>query len=174
MSTTSCRLRLPGHSALGQPRLRRRRRPGPDAGRLLGLRARPPDPRGRGLARPRHEGLRRPAPVRGLSPHAALELRHRHRPEPVPVAVPRRHQDRRLPDGAAAQGAASPARQPVHRRRRRPRQDDRGRPDRPRAAPAQEGEDHRRRRAALRARAVEGRAGGALRPGVRDPRPGAT
>ena len=33
-----------------------------------------------------------------------------------------------------------------------------------------EGEDHRRRRAALRPPAVEGRAGGALRPGVRDPR----
>ncbi len=52
-----------------------------------------------------------------------------------------------------------------------PRQDDRGGPDRARAAPAQEGEDHRRRGAALGARAVEGRARGALRPRLRDPRP---
>ncbi len=45
------------------PGLRRRRRPGPDPRRLLGLRARPPDPRGRGLGRPRGQGLRPAAPV---------------------------------------------------------------------------------------------------------------
>ena len=95
--------------------------------------------RGGGLGRPGGARLRRAAPVRGLSEHAAVELRHRDRPEPVPVAVPRRNQDRRLPDGAAAQGAAAAAREPVHRRRRRPRQDDRGRADRARAAAAQEG-----------------------------------
>ena len=70
-----------------------------------------------------------------------------------------------------AQGAPSAARQPLHRRRHGPRQDDRGGPDRARAAAAQEGEDHRRRDAALGSRAMEGRAGGALRPRVRDPRP---
>ena len=54
--------------------------------------------------------------------------------------------------------------QPVHRRRHRPRQDHRGRPDRPGADPAAQGEDHRRRRAAVRRRAVEGRARRPLRP----------
>ena len=138
------------------------------AGSALGLRARPPDSRGRGLGRPRGQGLRSAAPVRGVPAHAAVELRHGHRPEPLPGAVPRRDQDRRLPDGAAAQGAPSAARQPLHRRRHGPRQDDRGRSHRPRAAPAQEGQDHRGRDAAVGPRAVEGRARGALRPRVRD------
>ena len=85
------------------------------------------------------KGFDAAAPVRRLPPHAALELRHRHRPEPLPGALPGRHPDRRLPDGAAAQGAPAAAGQPLHRRRHRPGQDDRGRPDRPRAAAAQEG-----------------------------------
>ena len=53
-----------------------------------------------------------------------------------------------------------------------PRQDDRGRPDRPRAAAPQEGPRHRRRLPAVGAPAVAGRAGGPLRPGLRDPRQG--
>ena len=53
--------------------------------------------------------------------------------------------------------------EPVHRRRHRSRQDDRGGADRPGAAAAQEGEDDRRRRAAVGARAVEGRARRAVR-----------
>ena len=77
----------------------------------------------------------------GLSAYPPLELRHRHRSAALPVAVPRRHPDRRLPARAAAQGAAAAARQPVHRRRRGPGQDHRGRPDCPRAAAAQEGRD---------------------------------
>ena len=75
----------------------------------------------------RRQGLR-PAPsLQRLPAHPALELRHRHRPESFPVAVSRRHQDRRLPDGAAAQGAAPAARESLHRRRHRPGQDHRGR-----------------------------------------------
>ena len=45
---------------------------------------------------------------------------------------------------------AAAARQPLHRRRRRPGQDDRGRADRPRAAAAQEGAGDRRRLPARR------------------------
>ena len=41
--------------------------------------------------------------------------RHRDGPEPLPGAVPRRHHDRRLPDGASAQGAPPTTRQPLHR-----------------------------------------------------------
>ncbi len=78
---------------------------------------------------------------------------------------------RRLPARAAAQGAAAAAGEPVHRRRRGPRQDDRGRPHRPRAADAPEGAAHRRRRAALGGAPVEGRAGAALRAHVRRLRP---
>ena len=36
-------------------------------------------------------------------------------PEPVPGTLPRRDQDRRLSDGAAAQGAPAAARQSLHR-----------------------------------------------------------
>ena len=115
-------------------------------------------------------GLRRSAPLRRLSQHVALELRHRDGSEPVPGAVSGWDQDRRLPDGAAAQGAASPARESLHRRRHRTWQDDRGRADRARAAAAEEGEDDRGRRAAVGARAVEGRARRAVRAGVRDAR----
>ena len=45
-------------------------------------------------------------------------------------------------------------------------------PDRPRAAPAPQGEGHRRRRAAVGARTVEERAGGSFRAGLRGSRPG--
>jgi hypothetical protein len=91
-------------------------------------------------------------------------------PKSVPGAVPRWDQDRRVPDGAVAQGAPAAAREPVHRGRHRPRQDDRGGAHRARAAAAQEGEVDRRRRPAVGARAVEGGARGTLRPAVRDPR----
>ena len=50
--------------------------------------------------------------------------------------LPRRHPGRGLPAGPAAQGAADAAGHPAPRRRRRPRQDDRGRPDPHRAAAA--------------------------------------
>ena len=59
-----------------------------------------------------------------------------------------------------------------HRRRHRPRQDHRSRPHRPGAAASQEGENDRRRRARVRAGAVEGGEGRALRPPLRDPGPG--
>ncbi len=91
--------------------------------------------------------------------------------EPLPGPVPGRDQDRRLPDGAAAQGTPPASGQPLHRRRHRSRQDDRGGADRSRAAPAQEGEDHGGLNAAVGSGAVEGRARGALRPRLRDPRP---
>ena len=123
------------------------------------------------MERPGLQGLRPAAPLQRFSAHSALELRHRHRPEPLPVAVPGRHQDRRLPDGAVAQGASSRPGEPVHRRRHRPRQDHRGRPHRPRAAAAQESTHRGRRRSRLRAGAVEGGDGGAFRPPVRDPGP---
>ena len=124
------------------------------------------------MDRSRRQGLRLAAAVRGLPSHAALALRHRDRPEPLPGAVPGRHPHRRLPDGTVAQGPPAAARQPFHCRRHRARQDHRGGPHRPRAAPAPEGEHHRRRGAALGAGAVEGRAGGPLRPRLRDSRPG--
>ncbi len=85
------------------------------------------------------------ATVLGLPPHAPLELRHRDRPDAVPGPF-RAGIVEGLPARAAAKGAAAAAREPVHRGRRRPRQDDRSRPDRPRAAPAPEGAAHRRRR----------------------------
>ena len=52
--------------------------------------------------------VRRPAPVRSFSAHLAVELHHGDRSEHLPGALPGRHQDRRLPDGAAAQGAPTP------------------------------------------------------------------
>ena len=121
------------------------------------------------MERPGLQGLRPATPLQRVPAHPALELRYGHRPEPLPVAVPGRHQDRRLPDGAVAQGASPRPREPVHRRRHRPRQDHRGRPHRPRAAAAQESAHRGRRRSRLRAGAVEGGDGGALRPPVRDP-----
>ena len=112
---------------------------GEELERLLGLRARPADPRRGGLGRPRRQ---RASTTRGHSRPSSTRCagtRHRDGPEPVPGAVPGGHQDRRLPDGAAAQGAAAAAREPLHRRRHRPRQDDRGGAHRARAAAAQEG-----------------------------------
>ena len=50
----------------------------------------------------------------------ALELRHLNRPEALSGAVPRGHPHRCLPARAAQEGAAPPAREPVHRRRRGP------------------------------------------------------
>ncbi len=79
--------------------------------------------------------------------------------------------DRRLPDGAAPEGATAATSQPVHRRRHGAGQDHRGGADRPRAATAPEGEDERGRGAAVRSGAVEGGTGGSLRTGVRDPGP---
>ncbi len=61
---------------------------------------------------------------------AALGERDGDRLEPVPGAVPCGDQVRHLADGAVAQGAAAAAREPVHRRRHRPWQDDRGGTDR--------------------------------------------
>ena len=106
---------------------------------------RPPHPRAGGVERHRRPGLRPAPPFQCVPSHPSLELRHRHRPEPLPGAVSRRHQDRRLPDGAAPEGAPNAPGQPLHRRRHRSRQDHRGRTHRPRAAASQEGEDHRRR-----------------------------
>ena len=125
----------------GEPGLRRRRCPGSDPGGLLGLRDRPPHPEAGGVERPGLQGLRPSAPLQRVPAHPALELRHRHRPEPLPVPVPSRHQDRRLPDGAAAQGASPRPCEPVHRRRHRARQDHRGRTHCPRTAAAQEGRE---------------------------------
>ena len=99
---------------------------GRGAHHLLGLRARPPDHRGRALDGPRRPRIRRPGAVRRVSQHGSVGSDDGDRPEPVPVTVPGRHLDRRLPDGAAAQGAADAARRVVHRGRHRPRQDDRG------------------------------------------------
>ena len=166
--------RRPARVPAREPRVRRRRCPGADPGGLLGLRDRPPHPGAGGMEQHRRQGVRCAPPLQRLPAYAALELRHRHRPQSLPVAVSRRHQDRRLPDGAAAQGAAPAARQPLHRRRHRPRQDHRGRPHRPRAAAAQEGQDDGGRRPRVRPGAVEGGDGGALRPPLRDPRPRAT
>ena len=123
------------------------------------------------MERHRRQGLRLTPFLQRIPAYAPLELRHRHRSESLPVAVSRRDQDRRLPDGAAAQGAPPAASEPLHRRRYRSREDHRGRPHRARAAASQEGEDGRGRRARVRPGAVEGRDGGALRPPLRDPRP---
>ena len=150
-----------------EPGLRRRRCPGPDPGSLLGLRDRPPHPGAGGVGRPRGKVLRPAAPLRRIPAHAALELRDGHRSESVPVAIPRRHQDRRLPDGAVAQGVAPASRQPVHRRRHGARQDHRGRPDRPRAVTAHASSDGGGRGPRFRNGAVEGGDGGTLRPSVR-------
>ena len=151
--------------------MRRGRLAGTIARRLLGLRARPADPRGRRLDRPRGKGLRLAAAVRGLPAHVALALRHRDRPEPLSGALPGRHPHRRVPDGAVAQGAPPAARQSLHRRRHRARQDHRGGTHRPRTAPAPEGERHRRCGATVGTGAVEGGAGESLRPCLRDSRP---
>jgi hypothetical protein len=64
-----------------------------------------------------------------------------------------------------------PAREPLHRRRRRARQDHRGRPHPPRADHAPEGAPRRRRRAPLRRDPVARRAGAALRPRPSSSRP---
>ena len=157
------RRRARGPDGAGESGVRRRRCAGPDPGRLLGLRDRPPHPGAGGVERPRQEVPRPAAPLRRVPAHPALELRHGHRPEPVPVAVPGGHQDRRLPDGAVAQGAAPRPCEPVHRRRHRPRQDHRGRPDRPRAAAAQESAHRGRRRPGVGPGAMESGDGGALR-----------
>ena len=91
-------------------RLRGRRRPGPGAHRVLGLRAGPANPSRRELGRPGRQGVRHAALLRRLLQHPALELRHRHRSRPLPSALPRRHPAGRLPDGTAAQGATAAAR----------------------------------------------------------------
>jgi hypothetical protein len=57
----------------------------------------------------------RSAAVRSVSQHAPLEHGHRDGPDALPVPVPRRHQDRRVPDGTPPQGTSAPTRQPLHR-----------------------------------------------------------
>ena len=46
------------------------------------------------IERSRQPRVRSAAPIRGLSPHPALELPHRDRRESLPGTLPRRHQDR--------------------------------------------------------------------------------
>ena len=118
------------------------------------------------------QGVRCAALLRRLLPHPALELHHGNGAESVPGALSRWHQDRRLPDGAAAQGPAPVPRQPVHRRRHRPWQDHRSGADRPRAAAAAQGQEHRGRRATFRAGAMEGGTGGPLWADFRGSGPG--
>ena len=94
-------------------------------------------------------------------------------PEIVPGAVSRRHPNRDLPARAAEQGAAAAAGQPVHRRRRRSRQDHRGRADCARAAASPTHRQDRRGLPALDARPMARRDGVAVRARVHHPRPSA-
>ena len=138
---------------------------------LVGTRAGRQSARGRRLASGCREGVRRPAPLRSLPPHLVVELRHGNRPEPLPSTVPRRDPDRPLPARTPSKGPAASSRQPLHRRRRRAREDDRGRPHRPRTPPPAAHRSNCRGLPAVHAGTVARRDGISLRPRVHHPGP---
>ncbi len=130
-----------------------------------------PEIRGRSLGRPWRQGLRRPAALRRLPARLRWNA--------VTAADPRLFQSPfRAGIRLDATSSSRCARrwcfrgEPLHRRRRRPRQDHRGGAHRPRAAAAPEGPRDRRRLPAVGAPPMAGRAGSPVRAELRGPRPG--
>ena len=81
-------------------------------------------------------------------------------------ALPFRHQDRGLPARSGGAGAVHAPHEPADRRRRRPRQDDRGRPGHAGADAAAQGQDHADRLPGRADPAVARRDARQVRPGV--------
>ena len=129
-------------------------------------------PDGGDLGAARRPGLRPSRPVLGLLPHAPLEPGDGLADRPAPGPVPGRDRHRALPARAVADGPRHAPGQPLHRRRRRARQDDRGRADRPRAAPPPQGLRHRRLLPAVDAPPVARGDGGPVRAALPGRRPG--
>ncbi len=129
------------------------------------------DPRSQRLVAAAHAHLRGPAAPGRLSALDRMAHRDRRRPQAVPGAVPRRHPARILSAAAARQGFGAAACESPDRRRCRPRQDGRGRPDCARALAAPPGRHRRGRRTGIDAAAMARRTGAEIRPRFHDRRP---
>ena len=109
----------------------------------------------------------RPARAAGRLPRRrALGRGHLRRRQDAAGAVPLRHHDRGLPARTGRPGRRRAAGEPADRRRRRPRQDDRGRPGRPGAAAAPPRAPHPGRLPGRADGEVARRDGGEVRPRV--------